>query len=96
MDGEYKYRLVNAANWCSGVVPTATTNVTITSGATRMPFISSNAVCNNLTINSGATLTTTLAGTLSIAGSLTNNGTMTNNGTTVFNGTAAPANIFRG
>ncbi|MES2778353.1 MAG: LamG-like jellyroll fold domain-containing protein [Bacteroidota bacterium] len=75
-------------NWCSGVVPTSTTNVIITSSATRMPSISSSVTCNNLTINSGATLTTTVAGTLNISGTLTNSGTMTNSGTTNFNGTS--------
>ncbi|MBX2896129.1 MAG: T9SS type A sorting domain-containing protein [Cyclobacteriaceae bacterium] len=76
-----------AGNWCTGVVPTNTTDVVITSGAAQMPVISTAVVCRNLTIQSGATLTTSAAGTLSIAGTLTNSGTMTNNGTTVFNGT---------
>jgi hypothetical protein len=76
-----------AENWCTGVVPTNTTDVVITSGAAQMPVISTAVVCRNLTIQSGATLTTSAAGTLSIAGTLTNSGTMTNNGTTVFNGT---------
>jgi len=82
-----------AGNWCSGVVPTATTNVVIPSTATNMPVISSSVSCNNITVNSGATLTTTLAGTLNIAGALTNNGTMNNNGTTVFNGTSGQQNF---
>ena len=77
----------DAGNWCTGTVPTATTNVVIFSTATRMPIISSSVACNNLTINSGATLTTTVAGTLNIAGTLTNTGTITNTGTTNFNGT---------
>ncbi len=76
------------SNWCTGVVPTFTTNVVITSTAARQPTISSAVAVNNLTINPGATVTTTTAGTLSIAGTLTNNGTMTNSGTTVFNGTS--------
>lgn len=76
-----------AGNWCTGVVPTATTDVTIASTAVRMPNIVSSVACRNLTINSGATLTTSLAGTLNIAGNLTNNGTIINNGTTNFNGT---------
>ena len=78
----------NAGNWCSGVIPTSTSNVTITATATRMPDIAGNATCNNLTINAGATITTSAAGNLSIAGLLTNNGTMVNNGTTTFNGTS--------
>lgn len=78
----------DAANWCSGSIPTGTTNVVITSSAVRMPVISSSVVCNHLTINAGATLTTDAAGTLNIAGTLTNMGTMVNNGSTNFNGTA--------
>ncbi|MBC7937618.1 MAG: hypothetical protein H7Y86_19895 [Rhizobacter sp.] len=78
-----------ASNWCNGVVPTAATNVVISSPATNMPSIISSVACNNLTINAGATLTTSLAGSLNIAGTLTNNGTMANNGTTNFNGTTS-------
>ena len=78
----------DAANWCAGVVPTSATNVIIASGAVRMPSILSAVSCRNLTINSGATITTTSAGTLNIAGTLQNNGTMTNDGTTNFNGTS--------
>ena len=78
----------DVGNWCSGVLPTSTSNVTITATATRMPDISSNAICNNLTINAGATITTSAAGNLNIAGMLTNNGTMVNSGTTAFNGTS--------
>ena len=73
-------------NWCSGTVPTNLTSVVISSTATRMPSVLTTAVCGNLTINAGATLTTVAAGTLSIAGTLTNNGTMANSGTTVFIG----------
>ena len=78
----------NAGNWCTGVVPTASTNVVISAAAARMPSIISSVVCNNLTINIGATLTTTSAGTLNISGTLTNNGTISNGGTTNFNGTS--------
>jgi len=77
----------NVGNWCSGVLPTSTSNVTISATATRMPDISSSVSCNNLTINAGATVTTSAAGNLNIAGLLVNNGTMVNNGTTTFNGT---------
>ena len=76
-----------AGNWCGGV-PTASENVVIPSGASRMPSISSSVSCNNITVNSGATVTNTSAGTLNIAGSFTNSGTYTDNGTTIFNGTA--------
>lgn len=77
----------DANNWCAGVVPGATTNVTISASAVRMPVITSTANCNNLVVNSGATVTTNAAGTLNVAGNIANNGTMTNNGTINFNGT---------
>ncbi|MEO6669253.1 MAG: LamG-like jellyroll fold domain-containing protein [Ferruginibacter sp.] len=77
-----------AGNWCTGVVPTATSNVVISAAATRMPSIISSVVCNSLTISAGATLTMTSAGTLNIAGTLTNSGTFANSGTTNFNGTS--------
>ncbi|MFD2286308.1 hypothetical protein GJU39_00105 [Pedobacter petrophilus] len=76
-----------ASNWCSGLVPTSTTNVTITAGATRMPLITTSVSCNNLVISSGATVTTSGTGILNIAGLLTNSGTFTSTGTTNFNGT---------
>jgi len=78
----------DGSNWCTGTVPTSATNVIITATATRQPTISSAVVCNNLTINAGAIVTTAAAGTLSISGLLTNNGTMANNGTTAFVGTS--------
>jgi hypothetical protein len=78
----------NANNWCDGILPTASVNVTIPAGATNMPTISSSVSCRDLTISAGAVLTTTVAGTLNISGTLTSSGTMTNNGTTNFNGTA--------
>ncbi|RWW91745.1 beta strand repeat-containing protein, partial [Flavobacterium cerinum] len=76
-----------AANWCNGILPTSTTDVTITSTATRMPNISTSVSCRNLTINAGSTLTLAGTGTLNIAGILANNGTFTNTGTVNFNGT---------
>ncbi|HEY0059765.1 MAG TPA: LamG-like jellyroll fold domain-containing protein, partial [Flavisolibacter sp.] len=77
------------ANWCSGVVPTSATNVIIPSTAVRMPTINSSVACNNLTINTGATLTTAAASILNIAGTLTANGTITNGlGIINFNGTS--------
>jgi hypothetical protein len=47
----------NPLNWDDGVVPTSTVNVTIPSGTPYSPVIQSgNAYCNNLIVNSGATL----------------------------------------
>lgn len=78
----------DGSNWCTGIVPDATTNVIILSSAVRMPSISSSATCNNLTINTGASLTIAAGGTLNVAGMLANNGSITNNGTVNFNGTS--------
>lgn len=77
----------NASNWCNGLVPTAITDVVITTGVTNMPAISTSVACRNLTINTGATVTLTGTGTLNIAGTLTNNGNFANTGTVNFNGT---------
>jgi len=43
-------------NWCGGSVPINTTDVIIPSGSVNYPTISEAAVCNNITIQSGATL----------------------------------------
>lgn len=68
-------------NWCSGTVPTSSSNVIIPSGTTYQPTIGPSttfaAVCNNITINSGATLTMSNTSSLTISGGATfqNNGT---------------------
>jgi hypothetical protein len=89
-----------AGNWCSGSVPTATTNVTISSGITNMPSIGSGDSCNNLTINAGATVVVTGAGILNIAGTISNSGTFTaGSGTIAMTGTSLqtiPASAFAG
>jgi hypothetical protein len=80
----------NTANWSCGVLPTATTNVTIGSGAANMPTVDiTTAVCNNLTIASGATLSfNSTTNVLDIKGSLTNNGTFNPSaGKVIFSGT---------
>jgi autotransporter-associated beta strand protein len=93
-----------ASNW-SGGVPTTSTNATIISSVTNQPVItgSTAAVCNNMTINSGASLTVdnstygfTAEGTLSNSGTFTINSTgkatvasLTNNGTLNLNSDAS-------
>jgi hypothetical protein len=58
------------ANWCSGIVPTATTDVFISSGGYQ-PTIGASATiaanCGNISLNTGATLTMANASTLTIA-----------------------------
>ncbi len=66
----------DANNWCDAV-PTSTKDVVIPAGTPYSPVISADAVCRNLTINSGNSLTITLGGNLSLYGNLTVNGTYT-------------------
>ena len=76
-----------ASNWCGGV-PTSSTDVTIPSGTTYSPTVSSGAVAKTVTINSGATLNGG-TNTLTVSGNFTNNGTFTAaTGTVVFNASA--------
>ena len=74
----------NAANWCNGV-PTSTTDVVINSGVPNMPTISTgSAVCRDLTISTGATVTIAGASlTLDIKGNFVSNGTLTANATSI-------------
>jgi hypothetical protein len=79
----------NAANWCSGTVPTAADNVVIGAGTPYSPVISTAALANNVTILTGASITINSTGTLTAAGNITNSGTFASTGTLVLNGTAA-------
>jgi len=79
-----------AANWCSGV-PTATTDVTIPAGVTRMPQVNiTTAVVRDLTVNYGATITLNSSSVLTVSGNFTNNGTLSasSSSTVAFNGTS--------
>lgn len=76
------------ANWCSGVVPTSTTDVTITnaSGITNMPFINAGTVASARTLTVSSTYpisTLTMAASASVSlniyGDLTINGQFTDN-----------------
>ncbi|MES2690341.1 MAG: T9SS type A sorting domain-containing protein, partial [Bacteroidota bacterium] len=69
----------NTANWSCPLVPTSSTNVTIPSGTPNSPVITDAQQANNVTINTGATLTlNNVNAILSVFGSITNNGTFTN------------------
>lgn len=80
-----------ATNWSTGAVPTVTSAVIIPSAPSNQPQINAaGAVCSDITINSGASLTMngTTAYTLSVTGDWTNNGTFNRGiGTVDFNGT---------
>lgn len=66
----------NSANWCGGV-PSASTSVTVPSGTTHSVVLGTSTSINSLTINSGATVSTSGTPTITIA----NNGSFANNGT---------------
>jgi len=61
-----------SGNWDDGNVPTELTNVVI-DNVTNQPVINANALCNNLTINTGANLIIDAEGKLIVNGTLTNN-----------------------
>jgi hypothetical protein len=88
----------NANNWCSGTLPVISTDVTIPATASNMAVITDNQLCNNILINTGASLNINTGGTLQIAGTITNSGTFNaTNGTINMIGTASqtiPANAF--
>jgi len=77
----------NASNWSAGI-PTATSNITVLNVA-NLPILTSAETINDLTINTGASVTVNAGGSLSLGGNFTNNGTFTANGTgaVVFEGT---------
>lgn len=87
-----------ASNWSTNAVPTSTDNVYIPASPTFQPQINaSGAVCNNILIESGATLAMSgsTAYTLSVAGDWINNGTFTRGiGTVDFNGTGELQSIM--
>ena len=88
MEGIYEETFTNSSgdglwatssNWASGSVPISSYNVTISSGQTLMIGNSTAAVANNLTIESGGSLTVAKNSDLTLSGNFTNNGTVTLN-----------------
>jgi hypothetical protein len=78
-------------NWSLNRVPLSTDNVVIVSGPASQPVISTgNAVCNNLTINSGASLTVNSSRVLTVYGNWANQAGATGfnpgTGTVIFSG----------
>ena len=64
------------ANWCGGVLPTASTNVNIPAGLTNYPVINTGAttptpLCANLTIATGARIDLQIGGKMTVHGSIT-------------------------
>ena len=101
-DGSESTDWDTAGNWDQNDVPTSAVTVVIPSGPSNQPILGSVTTVNNLTINSGASLT--LAGNnLTVSSTFTNNGTLilqggetvsgptNNSGSLVkYNGTAGP------
>lgn len=79
----------NPNNWVCTTVPTSSTDVIIPAGASIMPVINSTgAVCRNITIGTGASLTISGSNNLDVYGNWTNDNSFTrNNSTVTFNGT---------
>jgi len=65
-------------NW-PAEIPTATTDVIISSSVSKQPFVFDTpaAICNNLTIGTGASLTVKAGQALTVRGNLSNSGTVT-------------------
>ncbi|SFD78777.1 hypothetical protein SAMN05518672_103218 [Chitinophaga sp. CF118] len=87
-------------NWSPTALPVNTSNVTIPSSLSNYPVISSGtATTNNITIQSGASVTVTGA-ILQISGSISNSGTFTtSNGSIELNSSTTqtiPASVFAG
>ncbi len=76
-----------ASNWSPAGAPSICDNVVIPSGGTQPTISAANvAICNNLTINSGAILTAAITtGSFNIYGNVINNGTLNHTGTTLIN-----------
>ena len=72
------------SNWCTGVVPVSTTDVSIVPGTPNQPVINAGgAVCHTIIIAAGASLTINGSNILSVAGDWTNNGTLNAHNSTV-------------
>jgi len=65
------------SNWCSGTVPVSGSSVAIPGALSNYPNITATSYVNNLTINSGGSITVASGGTLSIYGTIINNGALT-------------------
>ena len=79
----------NAHNWCNGVLPTSSTNVTIPASFNNPIVSSATAMAQNITIASGAILTIT-GQALQISGNFSSTGIINaSSGSVEFNGASA-------
>jgi len=82
-------------NWDKGIVPVATDNVIIPAGPLNFPLLNTAASCavsvaNDITINTGASVSISTGGVLELSGHFSNNGTYIHTGgDLILNGNAA-------
>jgi len=83
-----------ASNWCAGIIPTSSVDVTIPNASTTPynPTISSSANCRNILIESGGVVNGG-SGTLNCYGNWVNNGTMNGASSTVVFSSSASQTI---
>jgi len=87
-----------ASNWDDGNVPNGTVDVTIPSGCGNYPVIDEAAVCQDITIQNGGTVTIDIGSSINVSGDfiLQDGGTFTNNGTLQFSGANSHISDNRG
>lgn len=83
-----------AGNWCNNAVPTASTDIYIPGGISNYPAIQTAAICHDITISSGASLSIPSAVTLEVKGNWECNGSFNYAGSSSsamvkFNGSSA-------
>ncbi|MBK0403179.1 T9SS type A sorting domain-containing protein [Adhaeribacter sp. BT258] len=64
----------NGGNWADGATPGATTNVVINPGTPHAPQINDAAICNNLTVSTGASLSLVTGADFTVKGVFSNLG----------------------
>ena len=94
-DGSASTAWTDCANWSYGLVPTATISAVLPAGMPNYPSLGAGTYeVMDLTVASGAALTTDAATTLRLTGNYTNNGgTLTLLGPVVFAGSAASQTV---
>lgn len=86
---------ITASNWSINEVPASDINVKIPPDRPNYPVLTSDVTCNNLTIETGASVTVNPGIAMTVEGALTNNGVLTinsdalaQNGSLIVNGTS--------
>ena len=87
-----------AANWANNAVPTSGTNITVPTGTTYLPALSTNATIGNLSLASGTTIDVS-GYTLTLGGTVTGSGLIIGSGNIISTGsftTLSNANTYTG